>query len=95
MAGEGKRTYRRAPADLAEATHISKLLHDDVAARCVQLATDGKHKEVAQIIGWDEAWAGIVADLTEPQPVFEPPAEVKGKPQKGVTGSAQSGAEKT
>lgn len=58
-----KRTMRRVPEDVAEAKYIHKLMTDDVQARVVQLATDGKHDEVAQIIGWKNAWAGIVADL--------------------------------
>ena len=64
MAGEGKRTYRRAPGDVAEAKFIQKLIADYLAENTVKLAQDGKHAELYAVMGYDKTWSGIVADLT-------------------------------
>lgn len=71
MAGEGKRTYRRAPGDLAEATFIHDRIAEYLSANTVKLATDGEHDRLHDYIGYERAWRGIVRDLsTPPAPTY-------------------------
>ena len=71
-----KRTMRRVPEDVAEAKYIHGLITKDVEGRIAQLAQEGKHDEMQNILEWKRTWGGIVADLSaEEWPTPKAPPE--------------------
>lgn len=57
-------TYRRNTRDLREVEYIRGLIDADVDSRSRQLAEEGKHAELRELLNTQEKWRGLHVDLT-------------------------------
>lgn len=63
-----KRTMRRVPEDVAEATYIRDLISADVNAKAGELAAGGPDTQdkLYVLMEYKKRWGGIVSDLSAP-----------------------------